>query len=74
MKDLSSPFFSFIIKGVEAATHKNGYNLLVSHTAGKMEKEEKQVEHLRNIGVKGLIIASMFHTYRDMKSGFVFRN
>ena len=61
LKDLSSPFFSLIIKGVEAAAYKNEYNLLVSHTADKMEKEEKQVEHFRNIGVKGLIIASMLH-------------
>jgi DNA-binding LacI/PurR family transcriptional regulator len=29
-----------------------------------MKKEEKQVEHFRNIGVRGLIIASMLHTYR----------
>ncbi|UCE17322.1 MAG: GntR family transcriptional regulator [Gemmatimonadota bacterium] len=64
LKDLSSPFFSLIIKGVEAAAYKNGYNLLVSHTADKMEKEEKQVEHFKDIGVKGLIIASMLHTYR----------
>ena len=64
LKDLSSPFFSLIIKGVEAAAYKNGYNLLVSHTADKMEKEEGQVEHFREIGVKGLIIASLLHTYR----------
>lgn len=64
LKDFSSPFFSLIIKGVEAAAYKNGYDLLISHTADKMKKEEKQVEHFRDIGVKGLIIASMLHTYR----------
>jgi len=53
-----------IIKGVEAEAYKHEYNLLVSQTADKMKNEEKQVEHFRNIGVKGLIIASMLHTYR----------
>jgi DNA-binding LacI/PurR family transcriptional regulator len=63
LRDLQSPFFSLIVQGAEEAAYKQGYNILLSNSAGRIEKEEAQIRHYRNIGVNALIIASMTHIY-----------
>jgi DNA-binding LacI/PurR family transcriptional regulator len=64
LRDLRHPFFSLIVQSIEAKAYQMGYNLLLSSSSGKQEKEEAQITHFENIGVEGLIIASMNLMYR----------
>ncbi|MFB0516090.1 MAG: substrate-binding domain-containing protein [Candidatus Neomarinimicrobiota bacterium] len=59
LRDLKNPFFSLIVQGVEEKASEIGYNLLLSSSSDREEKEETQIAHLRDIGVRGMIIASM---------------
>lgn len=68
LRDLSSPFFSMIVKGVEEAASQQGYNILLSNSADLAEKEEHQIRHFIDLGVAGLVIASMTHVYAASKS------
>jgi LacI family transcriptional regulator len=63
LRDLKSPFFSMIVHSVEEQASKHGYNILVANSSEQLEKEESQIRHFRNVGVSGLIIASMTHKY-----------
>lgn len=64
LRDLDSPFFSTILKSAEKKLSEQKYNLLVSNTAGKAEKEDSMINHFLDIGISGLIIASMSREYR----------
>jgi DNA-binding LacI/PurR family transcriptional regulator len=64
LRDLRHPFFSLIVQSIEAKAYQSGYNILLSSSSGKQEKEEGQIAHFENIGVDGLIIASMNLMYR----------
>ncbi len=64
LRDLKSPFFSLIVHSVEEKASEKKYNLLLSNSSDSLEKEESQIRHFRQIGVSGLIIASMSRIYR----------
>lgn len=68
LRDLSSPFFSLIVKGVEEAASQQGYNILLSNSADRAEKEEHQIRHFIDLGVAGVVIASMTHEYTASKT------
>jgi DNA-binding LacI/PurR family transcriptional regulator len=61
--DLKSPFFSRIVDSVEEFASFKGYNLLVSNSAQQLEREESLIRHYHEIGVSGIILASMTHEY-----------
>lgn len=63
LQDMKSPFFSLIAQEAENIAFQNGYSILFSHSSGQLEKEESQIAQFRNMGVSGLIIASMTHVY-----------
>ncbi len=63
LQDLKSPFFSLIVQSLEAYASHKGYNLLISNSAQQPEKEENLLRHYYDIGVSGMIIASMTHDY-----------
>jgi DNA-binding LacI/PurR family transcriptional regulator len=63
LRDLSSPFFSLIVKGVEHAASRAGFTMLLSTSADEAEREEQQIRHFVDLGVSGLVIASMTHVY-----------
>lgn len=63
LRDISSPFFSRVMHSVEDAAYKLGYQVLLSNSSGKAEKEEAQIAQFQKFGVKGMIIASMSHKY-----------
>jgi len=63
LRDLESPFFSGILTSVEKHLSEQDYNLLISSTANRSEKEESQIEKFLDMGVQGLIIASMTREY-----------
>ena len=64
LKDLQSPFFSLIVQSVEEKAYSLGYNILLSTSSEHIEKEDNQIQHFRQIGVNGLVIASMTRLYR----------
>jgi len=63
LRDLNSPFFSRIVESVEKEVSENQCNLLVATSANRQDKEESQIQHYLDIGVSGLIIASMTRVY-----------
>ncbi len=68
LKDLEHPFFAPMISRIEKATQQEKYNILLSSSAGNLDKEESQIEHLRRIGTNGLIIASLSLEYVASKT------
>ena len=63
LTDLKSPFFSRILDSVEKKAGLMGFSLLLSSSDNKAEKEEYLIQDYRDMGVRGLIIASMSHIY-----------
>jgi len=63
LRDLGSPFFSRIFMSVEKAAFTNRYNLLIAHTSNQPDIEDYQIRHFLELGVNGIIIASMSHQY-----------
>ena len=64
LQDLNHPFFTKIVHGLEERAYELGFNLLISNSSGKIEKEESQIEHFRKIGVDALTIGSLSLQYR----------
>lgn len=59
LQDLKNPFFSLIAHMVEETAYDKGYNILLSNSSSKIKKEENQIAHFKNLGVKGLIVATL---------------
>ena len=64
LRDLSSPFFSLVAHAAQQRADELGYGLFFSSTSNRLAKEEEQIRRFRDVGVQGLIIASMSRTYR----------
>lgn len=67
LRDLDEPFFSEVTRVVEDLAYEAGYNIMLSVSAGRREKEAGQIRHFRSIGVDGLLIASMHSSHRAPK-------
>jgi LacI family transcriptional regulator len=63
LRDIESPFFSKILSSVEKELSAEKYNLLLSSSAGREDREDMLIQHFLEIGVSGLIIASMSREY-----------
>ncbi|MFC1619585.1 GntR family transcriptional regulator [Candidatus Neomarinimicrobiota bacterium] len=59
LRDLKNPFFSLIVQGVEGKVSELNYSLLLSSSSNQEEKEGTQIARFREIGVSGMIIASL---------------
>ncbi|GFP35587.1 LacI family transcriptional regulator, partial [Candidatus Hakubella thermalkaliphila] len=55
--DISNPFFTSVIRGVEDIAYKHGYNLILCNTDENLEKEKLYLQVLRGKMVDGLIIS-----------------
>lgn len=64
LRDLSSPFFSLVAHAAQQRADELGFGLFFSSTSNRLAREEEQIRRFRDIGVQGLIIASMSRTYR----------
>jgi DNA-binding LacI/PurR family transcriptional regulator len=64
LRDLSSPFFSLVAHAAQQRADELGYGILFSSSSNRLDREEEQIRRFRDLGVKGLIIASMSRTYR----------
>jgi LacI family transcriptional regulator, galactose operon repressor len=68
LQSLEHPFFTPLISRIESEANKNDYNILLSSSAGNLSKEDTQIEHFRQIGTDGLIIASLSLKYVASKA------
>jgi DNA-binding LacI/PurR family transcriptional regulator len=59
LRELSNPFFVEVAGGIERHAFDRGFSLLFSNTSGQEGKEEQQIAHFRDLGVDGMIVASM---------------
>lgn len=59
LQDLENPFFSLIAQKVEETAYEKKYNLLLSSSSSQIKKEEGQINHFKELGVKGMIIATL---------------
>ncbi len=64
LRDLKHQYFSLIVNGIEERAYELGFNILLSSSSNKIEKEESQISHFRKLGVDGLIIASLALDYK----------
>lgn len=64
LRDLSSPFFSLVAHAAQQRADEKGLGLLFSSSSNRMDREEEQIRRFQDLGVHGLIIASMSRTYR----------
>ena len=64
LRDLTVPLFSEIVQLFEGYAYRAGYNVMLSMSTGQLEKEERQIERFRAMGVDGLLIASMDQSHR----------
>jgi len=64
LTDMHSPFFTRILHSVERALSDYGYSLMLSSSDNRLEREESLIQDYRDLGVRGLIIASMSHVYK----------
>lgn len=64
LRDLASPFFSRVANAAQQRADALGYGLLFSSSSNRLDREEEQIQRFSDMGVNGLIIASMSRTYR----------
>jgi DNA-binding LacI/PurR family transcriptional regulator len=64
LRDLNHQFFSKIVHSVEERAYELGFNVMLSNSSGSSEKEENQINRFREMGVDGLIIASLSFEYK----------
>ena len=56
--DLTNPLFPPIMRGIEDALARGGYNPWIVNTDNDSAREERRVDSLRNLKVEGLIFAT----------------
>ncbi len=56
--NISNPFYSKIVEGMETIAHKNGYNVLMCNTNAKIETEQIYLNFIKNKLVDGIIFTS----------------
>jgi LacI family transcriptional regulator len=57
ISDISNPFFTALIRGIEDVTNTRGYSLVLCNTDERLEKEQAYITLLRSRRVDGLIMA-----------------
>lgn len=65
--DISSPFFSQVIRGMEEVARNRGYTLILGCTFYDVEEEERQMNVLIDQFIDGLIFFCGFNNYDHIK-------
>ncbi|KXS37684.1 MAG: LacI family transcriptional regulator [Candidatus Frackibacter sp. T328-2] len=58
ISDITNPFFSSIVKGIEDVLDKENYTVILGNTAESVDIEEKYINKLINKQIDGFIISS----------------
>lgn len=68
ISDISNPFFSPIVRGIEDVANKAGYTVMVGNIEESFDKAQKYLENIAQLSVDGLIISpiSGFEKLRDL--------
>lgn len=77
--DISNPFFPLVVRGAEDAAQKHGYNILLSNSDDRQDREEQCLEVLLSKRVDGIVLTkaphdfspSLRHLIDDVKVPFV---
>jgi LacI family transcriptional regulator len=64
--DISSPFYSNVVKGIEDGAQEKGYSIILSNTDEQYKKEEKAVQVLLEKRIDGLLITPVQEENRDI--------
>src|SRR3954447_26003919 len=57
VSDISNPFFTIIVRGVEDLAQRNGYTVILGNSDESVEKERQYVTALLSKRIDGLLIA-----------------
>jgi LacI family transcriptional regulator len=68
VEDLTNPFWTGIAVGAEREAEKHGYMLVVSNTAGSVERERQALSLLHDGRVDGLLIPPFARTETDLSA------
>lgn len=58
LSDITNPYFSQLIDGIEEVASKSGYSILVCNTHNDANKEEKYIDIMKQYCVEGIIFTS----------------
>ena len=67
VSDISNPFFSTLVRGVEDAAAENGYSVIISNTDEDLAKERLCLNILRQRRIDGLVIAPTGKEDKDLE-------
>ena len=67
VSSFSNLLFSDLIDGAEARARKAGYEILIAHTAYRVEEEERKVNQLMSYQVDAMILTDPVHTPLTLK-------
>ncbi|MCL5771785.1 MAG: LacI family transcriptional regulator [Actinobacteria bacterium] len=68
--NIGSPFFSFLVEGIESFSNKNGYNIILCNSDENSEKERDILDVLLGKSVDGLIMIPTGSKNKD----YIFKN
>lgn len=74
VSDITNPFFTTIVRGVEDLAIKNGFNIILCNTDEDVEKEKKYIELLLRKRVDGIILSPADCSRRDSVDQIIRRN
>ncbi|PLV59928.1 LacI family DNA-binding transcriptional regulator [Thermotoga sp. KOL6] len=66
--DSANPFYAEVLKGIEAASRKYGYQIMLMNTERVYENEEKAIDVLLQRRVDGLLITPVQDKAEDIKA------
>jgi len=66
ISDISSPFYSSVVKGIEDEAQEKGYSIILSNTDEQYKKEEAAVQVLLEKRVDGLLITPVQEENKDI--------
>lgn len=58
ISDISNPFFSLVVRGIEEGLARNSYNVLLCNTDSSSEKEQEYLKVLLSRRIDGLVVSS----------------
>lgn len=65
--DISNPFFASVIHEIEAVLSPRNYTLMIASTNESREREAQILQFIAKGSADGVILASTFHDYKDLK-------
>jgi LacI family repressor for deo operon, udp, cdd, tsx, nupC, and nupG len=65
--NISNPFYSRIVKGIEDIAHSNGYNVMLCNTDSDAQREHAYVDILKNKLADGIIFMASELSVKEMR-------